>query len=161
MIKSSVDDVLDDIDKAMLEILQRDGRISHVELGQQVNLSSPAIHARIKRLEQAGYIRRYVALLDREVVGYDMLCFINIRLSLHQYEEHEKFLEIVKGMPQVLECHHLTGEFDYLIKVITRNRQDLQNFIVNHIIPIRGVAQVYTSVVLTEVKSTTALPLEG
>ena len=160
MIKSSVENTLDEIDRAILKILQRDGRISHVELGQQVNLSSPAINARIKRLEQAGYIRRYVALLDREVMGYDMLCFISIRLSLHQYEEHEKFLEIVKGMPQVLECHHLTGEFDYLLKVITRNRQDLQNFIVHHIIPIRGVAQVYTSVVLTEVKSTTALPLE-
>ncbi len=160
MIKSSVENTLDEIDRAILQILQRDGRISHVELGQQVNLSSPAINARIKRLEQAGYIRRYVALLDREVMGYDMLCFISIRLSLHQYEEHEKFLEIVKGMPQVLECHHLTGEFDYLLKVITRNRQDLQNFIVHHIIPIRGVAQVYTSVVLTEVKSTTALPLE-
>jgi Lrp/AsnC family transcriptional regulator, leucine-responsive regulatory protein len=159
MIQSSSDEGLDDLDRAILQRLQTDGRISHVDLGERVNLSPPAIHSRLKRLEQRGYIRQYAALLDREKVGYDMLCFIHVNLQLHQPEQVDNFRQVIQQMPQVLECHHLTGEYDYLLKVAVRNRQDLEQFVVRQLTPIPGVARIHTSLVLSEIKATTALPL--
>jgi DNA-binding Lrp family transcriptional regulator len=159
MLESSWEDSLDDIDLAILRELQHDGRISNVELARRVNLSPPATHARVRRLDEEGYIRRYVALVDQEKVGYDMTCFISVSLQLHQHEELAGFHATILEIPEVLECHHVTGEFDYLLKVVVRSRQDLQRLIVNRLTPLPGVARVYTSLVLTEVKSTTELPL--
>ena len=160
MIKYSQVEMLDSLDKAILQVLQTDGRISNVELANRVNLSPPAIHTRIKRLELQGYIRQYVALLDREQIGFDMLCFINVSLQLHQFEHVDSFRAAIQDMPEVLECHHLTGEYDYLLKVIVRNRKELQNFVVGRLTPIHGVARIHTSLVFDEIKCTTALPLE-
>lgn len=151
---------LDETDLAILRELQVDGRISNVELAQRINLSPPATHTRLKRLQEQGTIRRYVALVDQEQLGYDMICFVNISLSLHQVEELESFRDVINEMPQVLECYHVTGEFDYLLKVVVRNRKDLQRFVVQELTPIHGVARIYTSLVLSEVKSTTALPIQ-
>jgi Lrp/AsnC family leucine-responsive transcriptional regulator len=159
MIKYSPGEVVDQLDEAILDILQNEGRISNVELGQRVNLSPPAVHARLKRLEQQGFIRQYVALLDRERIGYDMLCFINISLQLHQREQVENFRHRMLEIPEVLECHHLTGEYDYLLKVVVRNRKGLEQFVVNQLTPVPGIARIHTGLVLTEIKSTTALPL--
>ena len=89
-----------------------------------------------------------------------MLCFVHVSLQLHQSQQVEGFERAVAGMPEVLECHHVTGEFDYLLKVAIRNRNDLKRFAVERLTPIPGVARIYTSLVLSEVKSTTALPLE-
>ena len=159
MIEYSQEGGLDEIDIAILQELQKDARISNVELARRINLSPPATHARVKRLDEHGYIRQYAALLDHERMGYDMMCFISVSLQLHQLEELETFRVIINDMPEVLECYHVTGEFDYLLKVIIHNRQDLQRLVVKKLTPIPGVARIYTSLVLTEVKSTTALPL--
>jgi Lrp/AsnC family leucine-responsive transcriptional regulator len=150
---------LDELDLAILRELQADGRISNVELAQRINLSPPATHTRLKRLQEQGTIRQYVALVDQEQMGFDMTCFVNISLALHQVEELEGFRAIINEMPQVLACYHVTGEFDYLLKVVVRNRKDLQRFVVQELTPIHGVARIYTSLVLDEVKSTTALPI--
>jgi DNA-binding Lrp family transcriptional regulator len=152
--------MLDDIDKALLRSLQADGRLSNVELARKVNLSPPATHTRLKRLERDGYIRQYAAIVDREKAGYDLLCFILIGLQMHQVAQVEKFREATRKMPEVLECHHITGEYDYLLKVALKNRKDLEVFVVDKITPIPGVARIHTSLVLVEVKSTAALPLE-
>ncbi len=160
MLKTSQSDELDSLDRAILERLQNDGRISHVELAQQVNLSSPAIHSRVKRLEQKGYIRSYVALLDWAKMGYDMLCFIHIGLQKHQPESVSQFRTMIQAMPEVLECHHVTGEFDYLLKVAIQDRADLERFVVNQLTPVPGIARIYTSLTLTEVKNTTVLPIQ-
>jgi len=150
---------LDELDVAILRELQADGRISNVDLAQRINLSPPATHTRLKRLQEQGTIRQYVALVDQEQLGYDMTCFVNISLQLHQVEELEGFRAIINEMPQVLACYHVTGEFDYLLKVVVRDRRDLQRFVVEELTPIPGVARIYTSLVLSEVKSTTALPI--
>lgn len=150
---------LDDLDKAILKELQADGRISNVELARRINLSPPAVHARIKRLEEQEYVRQYVAILDREKAGYDMLCFISISLQLHQSEEVERMRAVIQEMPEVLECYHLTGEYDYLLKVVIRNRQDLERFVMHRLTPIPGLARIHTSIVLSEVKSSTIMPL--
>lgn len=151
---------LDEIDKAILGLLQNDGRLSNAELARRISLSPPATHSRLKRLEELGVIRQYAALVDRERLGYDMLCFVNVRMQMHQFEAIAHFKRVIGNMPEVLECHHITGEYDYLLKVVVRGRKDLERFIVNKLTPIPGVARVYTSLALAEVKSTTALPLE-
>lgn len=161
MIESSHSDLqLDDIDRAILRILQSDGRISNADLARQVNLSAPAVHARIKRLERRGLIRDYVALLDREAAGYDMLCLINIRMELHNREYVQRLPATVQNMPEVLECYHVTGEYDYQLKVVLRNRKDLQRFVVEQLSTVPGIAHIRTSLVLSEIKATTSLPLD-
>ena len=159
MLGYSQSTALDEIDRDILQILQVDGRISNVDLAKRVNLSPPATHARVRRLEEQGYIRQYAALLDPAKIGYDMLCFVRVSLQLHQSQPVERFSEAIQKMPEVLECHHITGEYDYLLKVAVRNRKDLERFAVERLTPISGVARINTSLVLSEVKSTTALPI--
>ncbi len=134
--------------------------MSNVELARRISLSPPAVHARIKRLEELGYVRQYVAILDREKVGYDMLCLINVTLQMHQMDNINLFREAVQAMPEVLECYFVTGEFDYLLKVVVRNRKELETFLMEKLTPIPGIARISTSIVLTEIKYTTVLALE-
>lgn len=151
---------LDEQDLIILRELQRDGGLSNVELAKRVSLSPPATHTRVRRLEDLGYIREYVALLDRDKLGYDMLCFITVSLRMHQPEEVHRFRSIVSELPEVLECYHITGDYDYILKVVVQNRLDLQRFLMDSLTPIPGIERIYTRVVLTEIKATTTLPLE-
>ena len=151
--------MLDELDKRILDELQKDARISNAELARRVNLSPPATHARVKRLEEKETIQHYVALLDRQRTGYDMLCFVRVSLQLHDLAQVIGFHEAVRKLPEVLECHHVTGDYDYLLKVVAHNTEDLENFLVNRLTPIPGIAQIHTSLVLREVKNSTILPL--
>jgi len=149
----------DEKDIEILHTLQEDGRISNADLARRIDLSPPATSARVRRLEEQGFIRRYVALLDRDLTGFDLLCFVHVSLQLHQLQQVEGFKQAISQMPEVLECHHVTGEYDYLLKVALRNRKDLERFAVERLTPIPGVARIHTSLVLSEIKETTALPL--
>ena len=151
---------LDDLDRRILQLLQQDGRMSNAQIARRINLSPPATHARIKRLEEQGFIRGYVALVDRGRAGFDLLCFVRVSLEKHRTGVVQGFREAVSEMPEVLECHFITGDFDYLLKVVARDRQDLERFLMRRLTPLAGVARVYTSVVLSEVKAVTHLPLE-
>lgn len=159
MIESSRQVSLDETDKAILRLLQIEGRVSNAEIARRVGLSAPATHARVKRLEETGVVRQYTTLLDREAMGFDMVCFINVSLQLHQFEAIERFKELMQNMPEVLECHHITGEFDYLLKAVFRNRDELQEFVVNKLTPIPGMARINTSLALIEIKATQQLPI--
>lgn len=149
---------LDEVDRAILRILQTDGRVTNADLARQVALSPPAVHARVRRMEDAGVIQRYVALLDREAMGYELLCLINISMERHRRKDIEQVRQAVQMMPEVLECHHLTGEFDYQLKVVVRNRKELEQFVLDRLSTIPGIAHIRTSLVFSEIKSTTELP---
>lgn len=157
MIKSSAKIGLDEMDRKILDLLQNHGRISNSDLAKKIHLSAPATHSRVKRLEQEGYIRDYVALVDRNKVGYDNLCFIELSLELHKHQQIQTILETVTSWPEVLECHHLTGEYDYLLKVAFKSTRELEQFISNKMTPLEGIAKLHTSLVLKEVKATTAI----
>ena len=157
---NSQDLELSKTDLAILREVQQDGRISNVELANRIDLSPPATHSRLKRLQSQGYIRQYVAILDQEKMGFDMTCFVNVSLRMHGPNELSGFRASVNELPEVLDCYHVTGEFDYLLKVIVRNRKELQRFVERKLTPIPGVARIYTSLVLEEIKSSTSLPLE-
>lgn len=150
----------DDIDLKLLALIQKEGRISNAELARRLNLSPPAAHARMRKLEEAGVIKQYVALLDRDKIGFDLLCFVHIRMHVHEINSLDSFQRHVEKLPQVLECHHITGQYDFILKVAVRNRKDLQEFMRARLIPLRGVAQITTSILLEEIKSTPVLPLD-
>ncbi|WMS87103.1 Lrp/AsnC family transcriptional regulator [Pleionea litopenaei] len=152
-------DELDAADTAILTVLQQEGRISNVALAERVKLSPPATLTRLKRLERDGYIDRFVAVLDRHKTGHDTLSFIQLTLSLHQHQQIHDILERIVAMPEVLECHNVTGEYDYLLKVALRNTQALELFISKKLIPMPGIARLHTSLVLKEYKASMALDL--
>ena len=152
---------LDKVDFQILDILQREGRISNAELARRIELSQPATHARLKRLEKSGIIRTYMALLDREMLGFEMLCFVHVTLAKHSSTNVKNFHSHVENMPEVIECYHVTGDYDYLLKVVMRHRRDLEDFLVDNLSRISGVGRVHTSLVLREVKETYALPLSA
>lgn len=157
----SSDNSLDPTDLSILSELQADSSLSNVELARRVNLSPPATHTRVKRLEQLGYIQQYAALLNREKLGYDLLCFITVSLQSHQTTTTSNFRRAVQQMPEVLECYQVTGDYDYILKVVIRNRDDLRRFLMDQLTAIEGVAQIYTRIALDDLKSTTVLPLDN
>ena len=151
---------LDDIDWCVLRFLQEDSRMTSAELARKVGLSAPGLQKRLRKLEKSGVIQRYVTLVDREAVGLDLLCFVHVSLAHHQTEFVERFRDAMREMPEVLECHYLTGEFDYLMKVIVANHNALERFLFEKLTRVKGVDKVRTSIVLNEIKASTALPLE-
>jgi Lrp/AsnC family transcriptional regulator, leucine-responsive regulatory protein len=155
--ETPINKALDSIDLQILDILQRQANISNAELGRRVNLSPPATHARIKRLETESYIQKQVAILDQQKLGFDLLCYIFISTDIHQAEQLEILENNLEAMPEVLECHCLTGEYDYLLKVANKNRQGLEEFIrkLNKL----GISRIQTSLALREIKHSTILPI--
>ncbi len=151
---------LDDIDRQILCMLQENSRTSSAELARQVNLSAPGLQKRLRKLEENGVIGRYVTLVNREALGLDLLCFAQVTLAHHQPECVGNFCDRVQGLPEVLECHHLSGEFDYLLKVVVPNHQHLEKFLSEKITRIPGVDRIRTSIVLNEIKTSTSLPLD-
>ena len=148
---------LDATDNAILAALQADGSLSNVRLAEHINLSPAATLARVKRLEQSGIISGYIALIDKEKLGYDLLCFVTVSLENHDVTLVENFRTAIKAMPEVIECHFLTGNSDYILKVAVQNRQSLEHFLVQTLTPVSGVARLQTSIVLNEVKEKTVL----
>ncbi len=151
---------LDDLDRRLLALLQRDGRATSVELARRLDLSPPGLQRRLRRLEAAGVIRGYAALVNREAVGLDLLCFVEVKLAHHRPECVARFRDEVQAIPQVLECHYLTGESDYLIKIVVPNHKALETVLFEGLMRIDGVDRIHTSIVVNEVKVSTVLPLK-
>ncbi len=160
MNKTLFDGGFDQLDRAILEELQVNGRISVADLARKIFLSPPAVYQRIKRLERAGVIKEYVALTDREQVGYDLLCFIRISLQPHTREALDNLQAALCELPTVQECYHTAGSHDVLIKVIAEDHRALENFISDQLMSLPNIEKIDTSVVLNTMKTTTAIPLK-
>ena len=150
---------LDRYDRAILSALQRDGRISNQELAGLVHLSPAQCNRRHRRLEAMGVIRRYEARLDADRLGLGVTAFVHISMERGQHKEVLKFQRTVGKMPQVLECYAVTGDFDYVLKVIARDLPALSRFLMDTLMRLPGVAAVRSSVCMEEIKCTSALPL--
>ena len=151
---------LDDLDRRLLALLQEDGRATSVELARRLDLSPPGLQRRLRRLEAAGVIRGYTTLVNREAVGLDLLCFVEVKLAHHRPDCVARFRDEVQAIPEVLECHYLTGESDYLIKIVVANHKALETVLFEGLMRIDGVDRIHTSIVINEVKLSTVLPLE-
>ena len=152
---------LDDLDRRLLTLLQRQGRATSVDLARRLGLSPPGLQRRVRRLEAAGVIRGYTTLVDREAVGLDLLCFVEVKLAHHRPDCVALFRDEVQAIPEVLECHYLTGESDYLIKMVVPNHKALETVLFDGLMRIDGVDRIHTSIVVNEVKASTVLPLEA
>jgi Lrp/AsnC family leucine-responsive transcriptional regulator len=150
---------LDHIDRRILEVLQKTGRMSNAELSELVNLSASACHRRVHRLEQDGYIRDYVALLNARKVNRPTTVFVEITLSGQADEVLEAFEKAVARVPDVLECHLMAGTADYLLKVVAGDTEDFARIHRRHLATLPGVAQMQSSFALRTVRNTTALPV--
>ena len=150
---------LDRFDKMILNALQKDGRISNVQLASRVSLSESATLRRVRALEEAGVIDRYAALVNQPKVGLAGNVFVQI--GLHREEERElaAFEEAVRNIPEVMECYLMTGEFDYLLRVVVSDMADFERLHRDALTRLPGVARVNSSVAIRTVQKKTELPL--
>lgn len=146
-------------DRRLLEMLQRDGNLTNLELAEKVSLSPSACLRRVRALEKAGVIRRYVAILDPKRLGLGLMAFVNVKLEKHGRTPAEAFTRAVREWPEVLACHSLTGDMDYLLRVQVADLDHFARFVMGSLLKHPGVLDVKSSFVLEEVKETTALPL--
>jgi Lrp/AsnC family leucine-responsive transcriptional regulator len=146
-------------DRRLLELLQRDGSLTNLELASRVHLSPSACLRRVRALEKAGVIRRYVALLDPRKLGLGLMGFVTVKLEKRGRMPTEAFARAVKDWPEVLACHALTGDMDYLLRVQVEDLDHFSRFVMSSLLKHPGVLDVKSSFVLEEVKETTALPL--
>lgn len=151
----------DQLDLAILEELQVNGRITVADLARKIHLSQPAVYQRMKRLERAGIIKQYIALVNRETAGYDVLCFIRLTFQPHTTETWHQLEVLVQSLPAIMECYRTVGGSDVLLKVVVRTHRDLDRFIAESLSTLPGVERIDTTLVLNELKITTALPLKG
>src|SRR5579862_1082611 len=159
MMAKSTNPAMNRTDRRLLEILQRDGRLTNLELSSRVNLSPSACLRRVRALEEAGVIRSYAALLDAKRVGLGLLAFVNVKLEKRGRMPTDAFARAVKDWPEVLACHALTGDMDYLLRVQVEGLDHFSRFVMDSLLKHPGVLDVKSSFVLEEVKETTALPL--
>lgn len=151
---------LDRIDRRILHELQRNGRISNLELADAVGLSPTPCARRVKRLEESGMIRAHVALLDQQQLGLTLTAFISISMDRHTPDRFEAFEEAVRDYPEVIECSVVTGQnSDYLLKVVVPDMAYYERFLLGRLTRIAGVTGVHSSFVLRRVIQRTALPL--
>jgi Lrp/AsnC family transcriptional regulator, leucine-responsive regulatory protein len=141
---------LDAKDRRILGLVQRDGKMSQALIAKSVGLSTAAVNERLKKLEQAGVIRRFTALVDAKAVGMQVTAFIEVFLEHPRYED--PFLKRILELDEVQECHHITGEFSVLLKVRVHDMESLQRLVLSQLNGLQGVRQTRTVMVLSTVK---------
>jgi Lrp/AsnC family leucine-responsive transcriptional regulator len=153
---------LDRIDRRILAELQRNARISNQELADTVGLSPSPCLRRVRALEESGLIKGYYAQLNASMLGLKLMALVQISMDRHTPDRFEQFEATIRSWPQVLECILITGQAaDFQLKVLVKDMEEYQDFLLNHITRVPGVSDVHSSFVLRQVVSTTALPLEN
>lgn len=150
---------IDNIDRRILNALQRDGRVSNIELAQSVGLSASPCLRRIRRLEEAGVINRYVAILDQNFVDLSLSVFVQVTLERQIDAALETFERLITERPEVMECYLMTGDSDYLLRIVVADVAAYEVFLKNHLTRIPGVSSIKSSFALNCVKYETALPI--
>jgi len=150
---------LDRFDSKILAVLQQDAGLSAAEVGERVGLSASPTSRRIVRLRAAGIIRATVALLDRRAIGLNTQVFAHVKLSAHGRAHLEEFTKAIEGFPEVLECYVLMGSVDFMLRIITTDIEAYERFFFEKLSRVPGIQEINSTVALSEIKSTTALPL--
>jgi Lrp/AsnC family leucine-responsive transcriptional regulator len=150
---------LDKIDRSLLQYLQQDCKQTNKELSGKLNLSVTAVYERIKKLERAGVIKKYVSLIDKDKVNLGFSVFCQIKLEKHSKEYLTKFESEVTKLDEVLECFHVSGEYDYLLKVLVTDMKHFRSFMVTKLTTLQHIGSTQSSFSINEVKNTTALVL--
>lgn len=155
-ITANMSQQLDDRDRRILALVQRDAKLSQAEIARRVGLSTAAVNERLRKLESAGFLRRYVAVVDPKAVGVSVTAFVEVFIEHPRYEA--AFIEQVLGLDEVQECHHITGEFSLLLKVRVRDMETLQQLLIHRLNALEGVRQTRTVVALSTSKEESYVP---
>lgn len=150
---------LDNYDRHILRVLQQDGRISNQQLAEEVGLSTAACWRRVRALEESGVLQQYTALVDPQKLNYGLCVFLLVSLSRHNKEYAIEFEEAVRNCPEVLQCYAVTGNADFVLRVIIPDMATYDNFLTEKIFSLPGVSQVKSNFALREVKNDTAIPV--
>jgi Lrp/AsnC family leucine-responsive transcriptional regulator len=151
---------LDATDKKIIQLLQQDCKQTHKELSNALNLSVTAVYERIKKLERQGVISQYVAVVDKKKIDLGFVVFSQIKLVQHAKSYVLHFEREVAKLPEVLACYHVSGDFDYLLHVVVKDMEAFREFMVKKLTTIKYIGSTHSAFVISEVKHTTALPLE-
>lgn len=152
---------LDRIDRRLLAELQEHGRASNLELSEAINLSPAQTLRRHRRLEESGIIKRYEARLDSNALGFGVTAFIHVTMERGHIRDLSKFKGLVAELAQIQECFSVTGDIDYVLKVVAKDLKSLSDFLLDTLMRIPGVSGVKSSVCLDEIKCTSAMPLDA
>jgi Lrp/AsnC family leucine-responsive transcriptional regulator len=150
---------MDSYDKNILICLQEDARISNVDLAQRIHLSPPQTLRRVRALEEQGFIQRYCAQLSRGAVGLGVLAFVEVSIDREHKKKSKEIEETIKQLSEVIECHTVTGDFDYLLKVVSIDLKSISIFLTETLSQVHGIAEVKSRICLEEVKPLSALPI--
>jgi len=157
MAKSTTE--LSSVDKAILRHLQRDGRSTNAELSQAVHLSESACLRRVKQLEQIGVIERYAAMIAPAAVGFSLTVYVTITLSNQSQDALAAFEKAARAVPEVIECHLMTGAYDYMLKLVAKDTDDLERLHASALTRLPGVARVVSSLALRSVIQRSGVPV--
>lgn len=152
--------MLDAIDKEILKMLQEDAHITHREISLKLNLTTTPIHERIKRLEKDGYIKKYVALLDKEKLDKGLIVFCNVSLKQHTNVNGRKLVTEIQSIPEVVECYNIAGDYDFLLKILVKDMPAYQKFVLGVLGTLKSIGSVKSIFVMGEIKHSTAVPFE-
>ena len=150
---------LDDIDRKILRILQRNSDLTVKELAAKLHLSTSPTFERQKRLERDGYIERYMAVVNPHKVGNGIMVLCNIRLKKHSQELIQEFMDVVQNLEEITECYNTSGDYDFLIKVYARDMNSYQQFMLNTLGTIDCIGSLHSIFVIDETKNTHAVPI--
>ncbi len=150
---------LDHLDRQILELLQQDAHFTNKEIAARLGLTTTPVYERIKFLENDGYIKQYVAVLDKNKIGKTLTAFCNVSLRHHTKENVEKFESEITRFPEVQECYHIAGVFDFLLRVSVGNMNDYHDFIKNKLSSIENIGTMNSSFVMHEIKYNLAYDL--
>lgn len=150
---------LDIIDKKLLEMLQKDTKKTTKELSDKLNLSVTAVYERIKKLEREGVIKNYIALLDKTKIGKKFVVFCHVKLTQHNIDLIKHFEQQILKLDEVLECFHVSGDYDYILKVFVEDMDAYREFMVTKLTTIKDIGSTHSTFMIGEVKNTTAFKL--
>lgn len=148
---------LDEKDLAILRLLQKDAKLSVRDLSAQINLSSTPTHERIKRMEKLGIIKEYIAVLDRKKVNKGMMVICMIALNAHNKKTASKFIEEVTKLKEVVEFYNISGDFDFMLKILAPNMDEFHEFFVNQLSEIEGIGQTKSIFVMNSIKESSQI----
>jgi Lrp/AsnC family leucine-responsive transcriptional regulator len=151
---------LDRYDHALLKALQENGRASNVELSEKANLSPPQCYRRVRRLEAEKIIRGYAAQVAPAAIGLGVVAFVSLTLDREQFKHVRQVEKAIRQFPEILECYTISGDFDYLLKVVATDLKSFSNFLSDRLMQVPGVASVRSMVCLEEIKPPSPLPLD-
>lgn len=149
---------LDEVDYSILKVLQSDSRITYNEMGRKLHKSKSPLLKRIKRMERLGYIQSYITLLDYTKLQHFLMSYISIRLNDHSIEAMESFTQHASAYPEVMECMHLAGSTDFMLKVVTRNMEHYNEFLFRKLGKLQNIASFNSSIVLGQAKNSPIIP---